>query len=118
MIENYTFGRIVIDGKTYTHDVIISPEGEYANWWRKEGHRLLPDDLPEILSRSPDILIIGRGASGMMKVAEETESILKEKGIELVVPSTTDEACDEYNRLCRDPAEIGKRIVAALHLTC
>ncbi len=118
MIESYTFGRIVIDGKTYTHDVIISPEEVYGSWWRKEGHRILPDDLSEILSRSPDILIIGRGASGMMRVAEETESILKEKGIELIVPSTTHEACDEYNRLYRDPAGRGKRIVAALHLTC
>lgn len=118
MIESYQFGRVVIDGKTYNQDVIISPEGVYPNWWRKEGHRLLPDDLPEILSRSPDILIIGRGASGMMKVADETESILKEKGIELIVPSTTDEACDEYNRLCIDPALRGKMIVAALHLTC
>jgi len=40
MIEHYSFGRIVIDGKEYTKDLIIYPDKIRANWWRKEGHKL------------------------------------------------------------------------------
>jgi hypothetical protein len=39
MIDNYEFGSITINGKTYNNDVIIRAE-EFLNdkWWRKEGH--------------------------------------------------------------------------------
>jgi hypothetical protein len=30
-----------------TSDLIIYPERIDANWWRREGHRLTPEDLPE-----------------------------------------------------------------------
>lgn len=33
-IEDYEFGRITIDGATYTSDVIIRPEGVDDSWWR------------------------------------------------------------------------------------
>jgi len=49
-IDQYAFGKIVIDGKTYTSDVIIYPEKVDASWWRKEGHRLQPADLEKIVS--------------------------------------------------------------------
>ena len=39
-IDSYSFGRIVINGKTYTSDVIIFPDKVDASWWRKEGHLL------------------------------------------------------------------------------
>lgn len=33
MIEHYSFGSITIDGKEYTHDVIVS-SGKVKSWWR------------------------------------------------------------------------------------
>lgn len=115
MIEGYGFGRITVNGRTFYHDVIIYPEGVDGDWWRKEGHILSPEDLPAILSRRPDILIVGTGASGVMKVPEEVVERLKEQGIAVKVMDTR-RACEEYNRLVK--REKGKRIVAALHLTC
>ncbi|MFQ6085295.1 MAG: Mth938-like domain-containing protein [Candidatus Bathyarchaeia archaeon] len=112
MIDSYTFGRIVVNGKTYTNDVIVYPQFVDGRWWRKEGHRLCIDDIRSIVDRRPEVLVIGTGHSGLMKVLPETKEYVESKGIELVAQKTT-EACDTYNRLLKS-----KRVVAALHLTC
>ena len=45
VIEEYTFGRIRIGGREYTKDIIIHKGKIYDNWWRKEGHNLVLEDL-------------------------------------------------------------------------
>ncbi len=112
MIEAYDFGRIVIDGKEYTSDVIIYPDHVDGNWWRKEGHRLQVVDIKKAIQEKPEILIIGTGASGLMEVPREVKNRITSRGIRLVV-DTTKKACDEYNRL-----SVAGRTIAALHLTC
>jgi hypothetical protein len=112
MIESYSFGRIVIDGRTYTSDVIVYPERVEDNWIRKAGHRLDPDDLKELLEEGPRTVIVGTGSSGLVDVPLETLRFLESKGFEVLV-QRTDEACETYNRLSpKGP------VVAALHLTC
>ena len=112
MIDSYSFGNIVIEGKRYTSDVIIYPHQVDSNWWRLQGHLLQLEDLREIIDFSPELLIVGTGHSGLMKIAPETERFFRESPIELVVQPTA-EACQTYNRLHGQ-----KKIVAALHLTC
>ena len=111
-IGSYDFGRIVIDGETYTADVIISPGGVKADWWRREGHSLCPEDLQGVLGPEIEVVIIGCGAYGALKVPEDTRRWLLELGKELVSLPTQD-ACDRYNEL----AGSGK-VIAGLHLTC
>jgi hypothetical protein len=111
-IDTYSFGSIVIDGRRYTADVIILPDRVIANWWRKSGHSLVPDDLLEIIPHKPDRLIIGTGSFGVMKVPPGTLEFLGNHGIEPVVMKTG-EAVKEFNR-----SEPGSNIAAALHLTC
>lgn len=111
-IESYSFGRITVDGHSYTSDVIIYPHRVDASWWRKEGHRLQVADLKDVLAEEPEILVVGTGASGVMKVAPEVEHQAAEAGIRLVVRRTS-EACNEYNRLADE-----RKTVACLHLTC
>jgi hypothetical protein len=60
-ITNYSFGKITVDGKTYTSDIIIYPDFVDAGWWRKEGHYLQAVDLERAINFRPDVLIIGRG---------------------------------------------------------
>lgn len=112
MIESYKFGKIVIDGKTYRSDLIIYEDKIDDNWWRRKGHSLCPDDIQEIIDAKPDILIVGTGYSGLMKVPRKTEKFIEEEGIQLIAEKTT-KAVETYNDLSRD-----KRVVAALHLTC
>ncbi len=111
-IESYSFGRITVDGETYTSDVIIYPHRVQSSWWRKEGHLLQLADLTGVINESPDVVIVGKGYSGVMRVPEETIRALSEKNIEVYAEKTTD-AVDLYNKLEKE-----KRVVAALHLTC
>ncbi|MEM0358990.1 MAG: Mth938-like domain-containing protein [Candidatus Hadarchaeales archaeon] len=110
-VDSYEFGRIVINGRVYTHDVLILPD-RIERWWRKKGHRVCPEDLKEVMEEKPQILVVGRGYSGEMEVPEETVRVLGEKGIELVAEETG-KAVESFNRLSKT-----KRVAAALHLTC
>jgi len=112
MIDSYEFGRIVIDGQTFTSDVIIFPDRVDANWWRKEGHRLQLADLEGIWEAQPELLVVGTGATGRMEVAPEVARRLSDQGVGLVV-ERTGQACRRYNELAPTA-----RVVAALHLTC
>jgi len=62
IVNDYSFGRIVIEGKTYTRDVIVSRNWIKPNWWRKEGHSVCLDDIKEILERNPEVVVFDRKA--------------------------------------------------------
>lgn len=111
-IEHYSFGRITIDGKTYTSDVIIYPGRVDSSWWRKEGHNLNIVDLIDVINAKPEVLVVGTGSSGLMKVPKETISHLESKGITVHV-ALTEKAVELFNKLQKD-----KIVIAALHLTC
>lgn len=115
MIESYEFGSIVINGKKYTKDLMIFPEKIFDNWWRKEGHVLNVDDLMEILKQKtkPEILVVGTGYYGIMKISPEVNEVLKSQAIELIAQPTK-EACQTFNKLLGT----NKRVVGAFHLTC
>ena len=113
MIDEYSFGRIVIDGKTYRHDVIVFPDRVKSDWWRKEGHSLRLEDLEEVLRDPPEVLVIGTGYVGLMRVPREVREKLEEMGIRVVVEKTG-KAYRTFNKLLSE----GRRVVAALHLTC
>ncbi|MFP3983063.1 MAG: Mth938-like domain-containing protein [Desulfurivibrionaceae bacterium] len=113
MITNYDFGRIVIDGKTYTSDVIITSQGVNAGWWRKSGHSVVPEDIREMVEDAPDTIILGQGKPGMMKATRELRDYLKEHGINLIEEPTA-KAVETYNRLDKEKA----RVCAGFHLTC
>jgi len=113
VIDSYDFGEIVIDGRRHTSDVIVFSDRVRDGWWRREGHRLCVEDIEEAVDEGkPEVLVVGTGYSGLMRVLPETERFLRSKGVELVVERTR-EACEIFNRLVKS-----KRVVAALHLTC
>ncbi|MFX1441186.1 MAG: Mth938-like domain-containing protein [Promethearchaeota archaeon] len=111
-IDDYRFGRIVVNGREYTNDVIIFPDHVESDWWRKRGHELCVEDLSSVLDFRPRMLIVGTGNYGRMKVLSETTSILKDVGCELIERKTK-EACELYNA-----RRNGDGVVACLHLTC
>ena len=112
MIGSYSFGILTIDGNKFSKDLIIFPEKINSSWRRKIGHLLKEDDIVEILDYKPEVLIIGTGASGLMKVDDKIKEKLRSLGIEFIIKNTT-EAVEEYNRIYKD-----KKVVCALHLTC
>ena len=112
-IEGYSFGSMTVEGKGYDSDLVIFPEKVISNWWRREGHTLLMEDLEEVIEYKPEVLVVGRGASGVMTIPESTQKALKEKNIELV-EGTTGEVYKVFNEYLSQ----GKRVVGAFHLTC
>ena len=111
MINSYSFGSITIDGKTYTHDVIISA-GKVKSWWRATSHEVTINDVEPVLEEKPRTVIFGTGASGVCEVFPETVKYLEKQGITVKILRTA-EAVDELNQR---HAEAG--VVGALHLTC
>jgi len=111
-IEGYRFGRITVDGREYRADVVLLPDRVLESWWRREGHNLCLEDLGEALACRPEVLVIGQGKPGLMKVPPELTEELRRRGIK-VFAAPTERAVPEYNRLRET-----RRTVAALHLTC
>jgi hypothetical protein len=111
-IGHYSFGKIIIDGTTFTSDVIIYPDKINSSWWRKTGHNLEISDLTDVINTKPQVLVIGTGSFGAMKVPKETISHLEAKGIKVHVAKTGD-AVELFNELQTDKVSI-----AAFHLTC
>ena len=110
-IEDYSFGRVVVDGAEERRDVIVLPARVVRNWWRRDGHGLVLEDLEEVLDELPARLVVGTGAYGRLTPDSGTLAELSERGVE-VEALPTEEAIRRYNAL--NPAETA----AALHLTC
>jgi hypothetical protein len=114
-IESYRFGEMVIDGKRFTRDLKIIKGAVQENWWRSQGHRVQLSDISDIISAGPRILVIGTGASGLMRLQQGLPEQLSARGIRLeAVP--TEHAVVVFNELLsKNGAEA---VTAAFHLTC
>jgi hypothetical protein len=110
-IEDYRFGRVLIDGEEQTRDVIVLPGRVVTGWWRADGHRLVLADLADVMEELPERLLVGTGANGQMRPDPDAVEQFRQRGVE-VEALRTDEAVRRYGEL--DP----RRTAAALHLTC
>lgn len=111
-IDRYEFGLIVIDGQTIKSDILIWPGWIKSDWWRREAHLLQLDDVAEALAAHPQVLMVGQGDPGEMRVDPALAAHLKDRGVELMAHPTR-EACRVINDL-----NGSRRLAAALHLTC
>jgi len=112
-IDYYDFGVIVIDGKEYRHDVVITPRGVVPNWWRIEGHRLQLADVRDYLAEDVEAVVIGTGYSGLMRVDPDVVAEFVKRGRQVFIERTS-RAVELYNELVSK----GKKVIAFLHLTC
>lgn len=110
VISRYSFGRITVDGVDYSADLVIFPDRVEPSWRRRQGHSLEPADLEGVVEADPELLIIGTGHSGVMRVPRITAAFFQERGVRVEILSTG-AAVELYNRA-------GGRVIAALHLTC
>lgn len=115
MIDLYEFGVMIINGKKYTSDVLVLPDQAVRNWWRKEGHLVCVEDLQDVLNvePKPEVLVVGTGYYGLVKVSSEVKNTLESSKIELIEKPTTD-ACQTVNELLKS----NRKVAAAFHLTC
>ncbi len=111
-IDSYKFGKIVVDGVEYDKDLIILPNRILPNWWRKTGHIFAPDDFINVLTEDLEVIVLGLGAYGLVKVEAELVEIFRSKGVECVA-LPTEQAVKAFNE------NVSVRNTAgAFHLTC
>ncbi|WFO74692.1 Mth938-like domain-containing protein [Desulfurococcaceae archaeon MEX13E-LK6-19] len=113
LIEHYDFGVIIIDGKKYSRDVIVTPRKIVSDWWRIEGHRLQYPDVEEYFDEDVDAVVIGTGYYGYMKVDNNVVEEFKKRGREVHVCDSKS-AVELYNKLVSK----GKKVLLFIHLTC
>jgi hypothetical protein len=113
-IDKYSFGNIQIDGKDYSQDVVLLGGEVKGPWWREAGgHVYALQDLEDVVAAAPEVVVLGTGYFGRVKVLDETLEALAEAGSEIVVEKTGG-AVEYFNRFAED----GRNVAAALHLTC
>ena len=112
-IGGYSFGSATVDGRLYRADFIILPGRILPNWRRQSGHLLETTDLPDALTAEADILVVGTGAYGRMKISDGLRSALAGNDISLEA-LLTEAALERFAEL----TEEGRRVAGAFHLTC
>jgi hypothetical protein len=113
LIDEYEFGKIVINGETYHTDVLVFPDRVRDQWWRRKGHELAIEDIKCVLAVLPEVFIVGTGYTGALRIPEETRRQLNKRQIHLIAEKTPT-ACSLFNSMVKD----GRNVVSALHLTC
>ena len=110
-LEDYSFGRVLVDGSEQTRDLIVLPDRVVMNWWRREGHALALEDLEDVFDGLPERLIVGVGAHAQLHPDPATIAELERRGT-MVECLPTAEAIRRYGELDE------RHTAAALHLTC
>lgn len=119
-IDSYEFGKIVIDGKEYTKDLIFCDGLIITDWRRAEGHVLTQKDMQVLWDvigdqkGACDVLVVGTGHDGLMELSDEEGNGMLDQVKYSVLQSDTVGAVAEFNEF----AEKGSRVVGAFHLTC
>jgi len=103
-IESTDFGRITINGKTYSHDVIIHLSGKIAKRKKKlstkefgTSHLISKNEIKAIYEKGATQLVVGTGQYGHLKLSPEAADYLQRRGCHLFAEPTF-EAIDSYNR--------------------
>jgi hypothetical protein len=113
LINSTEFGSITIDGKTYDSDIIVSWDGEIKEARTFVRHLFGNNELKELIKKNPDVIIVGTGDSGFLKVSDEVRSLCKQKNVELV-EMISKKAIEKFN----DNLKKGKKVIVFIHITC
>jgi hypothetical protein len=113
MITEFSFGKIVVNGKTYTNDIKIVDGQVISEWWRRSGHRVEVEDFTDVLEAGPEVVVIGRGSPGLMKTSASLREKLATHHIVLIEKKTS-KAIEVFNKIFQE----GRKVAAGFHITC
>jgi len=105
------FGEVEIDGKVYFSDMIVWWDGRIE--YREKSHVIGMSDFLKLAEKKPDIIVVGRGMNGDVKIEEEVEQAAEDKKIE-IYHELSPKAAKMFNGFVADK----KKAVAVIHSTC
>jgi hypothetical protein len=88
--------------------------GEVRPWAERKGHRLTPKMVKPALRPDVEILVIGNGVNGAIKVTGKTRQAIAAAGIDTLMIEKTPKACELFNQLARQ----GLAVALLAHGTC
>jgi len=112
-IDEFKFGEMSIDGKTYFSDIMIWWDGRVEMVEKPEMHEIGINELAMLLQNDPDIIVIGTGIKRIIRVLPEVTQSCRDKKIKLY-SDPTPKAAEFFNGLCAQE----KRAAGFFHLTC
>ena len=110
-IEFVKFGEVMVDGKVYYSDMIVWWDGEKE--FVPKTHMLDIRTFSRLLRKNPDMVVIGSGYAGMVRISDDARERARDKGIKLF-EETSAKAADIFNGM----VATGKKVVAFIHTTC
>jgi hypothetical protein len=117
-ISNTTFGSIAIEEKEYDYDVVINLAGEVKKRRKKlskqvygTSHTVSLDEAAYIYENGTEVIIIGSGQYGVLKLSNEASAFFKDNGVKVILMPTK-EAVDIWN------FEKTGKMVGLFHVTC
>lgn len=116
--DSSSFGEVVINGQSFGDVLVVGGEIEARDDPRLEreleSDHLIGDwEVEELLSNQPEIVIVGTGTAGVLRIMPEVRRKFEKAGVELIAV-TTPRAIEEYNSL----VSMGKKVNALIHTTC
>lgn len=116
-IDRTEFGSITINGKTYEHDVIIRLSGTVEKRQKKlskqqygTSHIISKAEAKSVLEDGCDLLIIGAGQEGNVRLSPEASAYFEKKGCHVIVQPTS-EALRFFN-------QSEEKKIGLMHVTC
>lgn len=109
-IDNSYFGTIIIDGRKFDSDVVVGWDGRIES--KSGSHSFTKADLNELMMRDPEVVIVGTGTVGNVKVDADAEIAARTHGIELIA-KLTPQAIQEFNKHAKR-----RKTIAVMHVTC
>lgn len=110
-ITGVRFGEVEIDGKVFFSDMVAWWDGK-AEYIAKT-HKLGINEFLMLAEKNPEIIVIGTGMNGIVKIAEEVVQIAEDKKIE-IYSELSPKAAKMFNGFVAD----GKKAVAIIHSSC
>ena len=116
-IDSATFGTIVVNGRSYQRDIVISLDGKVSKRKKRlskqvfgTSHVISQAEAEYIYEQGTPGLVIGAGHSGMVILSNEADDFFRTRNCRVILLPTP-QAVDTWNSL-------QENYIGLFHITC